>query len=158
MNFPDSFLGARADALMDIVILSLAIIIPIILYSYRKVKNGEYATHKRIQLWLGIALLIVVIIFEMDMRQHGGIFEMVKGSRFEGTLFLNASIYFHTFLSITTSIIWLILILVSMRKFDKDPVPNSFSKRHKFWGKIGMIDMILTGITGVQLYICGFIL
>lgn len=158
MEFPASFLGARADALMDIVILSLAFIIPIILFSYKTVKEGNYALHKKIQLTLGIVLLLVVIIFEMDMRNHGGIFEMVKGSRYEGTTFLNASIYIHTFFSITTSLIWLVLIIASLFKFSKDPLPNAFSKRHRFWGKLGMIDMILTGLTGVQLYICGFFL
>ncbi len=158
MNYPDSFLGARTDALMDIVILSLAIIIPIVLYSYKTAKRGDYATHKKTQIILFIVLAVVVYLFEMDMKNNGGIFEMVKGSMFEGTTFLNASIYFHTFLSISTSFIWLLLIIVSLIKFDRDPKPNNFSKTHKIVGRIGMIDMVLTGITGAQLYVCGFYL
>ena len=158
MTFPDSFLGARADALMDIVVLSLAIIVPIVIWSYLTVKNKHYKKHKKIQLVLFIVLAIVVVIFEMDMKAHGGIFEMVKGSRFEGTGFMNFSIYFHTFLSITTSMIWFVLIVLSLVKFPKDPKPNKFSKSHKIWGRIGMIDMILTGLTGVQLYIIGFVM
>jgi uncharacterized membrane protein YozB (DUF420 family) len=105
-----------------------------------------------------VVLFIVVLLFEYDMKQNGGIFEMVKGSSYEGTFFLNFMIYFHTFLSITTSLIWIVLIIVSLRKFDKSPKPNSFSKTHKFWGKIGMWDMALTCITGLILYIFGFIL
>ena len=55
------------------------------------------------------------------MKQNGGIFEMVKGSAYENTFFLNFMIYFHTFLSITTSLIWIILITVSLIKFGKNP-------------------------------------
>jgi len=158
MDIPDSFLGARADALMDLVILSLAIIVPVIIYSYQTVKKGNYAKHKKIQLTLFAVLVVVVGLFEYDMGTHGGIFEMVKGSRYEGTTFLNASIYTHTLFAITTSLIWLVLIIFSLFKFSKDPKPNQFSKAHKFWGRIGMIDMLLTGITAVQLYIVGFFL
>ena len=151
-------MGSRADALMDLVILSLVIIIPIVIYSWNTVRKKKFKKHKNTQIILFVVLLIVVMLFELDMKAHGGIFEMVKGSRFENTTFMSVSIYFHTFLSITTSLIWFILIVFSVFKFDKTPKPNSFSKTHKLWGKIGMIDMILTGITGVQLYIIGFVL
>src|SRR5690606_17884164 len=101
---------------------------------------------------------IVVLLFEYDMKQNGGIFEMVEGSSYEGTFFLTFIIYFHTFLSITTSLIWAILIIASLVKFDRSPKPNKFSKTHKFWGRLGMWDMALTCITGLMLYIFGFIL
>jgi hypothetical protein len=71
---------------------------------------------------------------------------------------MNLSIYIHMFFSITTSIIWLLLIIFSLIKFPSDPHPNGFSKSHKFWGRLGMIDMVLTGLTGLELYIVGFVL
>jgi len=67
-------------------------------------------------------------------------------------------IYFHTFLSITTSIIWIFLIIASLIKFGKNPRPGKFSKTHRFWGKIGMWDMGLTCVTGLILYVYGFVL
>jgi len=36
-----------------------------------------------------IILFVVVLLFEFDMQQNGGIFEMIKGSAYEGTFFLN---------------------------------------------------------------------
>jgi uncharacterized membrane protein YozB (DUF420 family) len=114
--------------------------------------------HKRIQLTMFIILFFVVLLFEYDMKQNGGIFEMVKGSAYEGTFFLNFTIYFHVFLSISTSLIWIILIIASLIKFGKNPKPGKFSKTHKLWGKIGMWDMALTCITGLMLYIFGFVL
>ncbi len=159
LEFPPSIFGARCDLLMDIVVVCMAIILPLLWFSMKKVKvEKNYKLHKNIQLTMFIVLLFVVLLFEYDMKQHGGIFEMVKGSSYEGTFFLNFMIYFHTFLSITTSLIWIILIPVSLFKFGKNPQPNNFSKTHKIWGKIGMWDMALTCITGLILYIYGFVL
>jgi hypothetical protein len=60
------------------------------------------------------------------------------------------------FFSITTALIWLALTIASLRKFPAPPVPGPFSASHKLWGRIGMIDMALTGITGIELYVVGF--
>lgn len=139
ISFPPSMFGARCDLLMDIVVISMVIILPLLWYSYKKVKEErQYALHKNIQLLMFIILFFVVLLFEYDMQQNGGIFEMVKGSAYEGTFFLNFMIYFHTLLSITTSIIWIVLIIASLKKFGKNPKPSKFSKSHKLWGKIGM--------------------
>jgi len=84
-----------------------------------------------------IILSFVVILFELDMQQNGGIFEMVKGSSYENTFFLNFMIYFHTFLSITTSLIWIVLIIASLIKFgSKNLRPGKFSKIHRFWARL----------------------
>ena len=159
MPFPPSVCGARCDVLMDIVVVSMVIILPLLWYSFKKVRHERnYRRHKNIQLGMFIILFFVVLLFEYDMKQNGGIFAMVKGSAYEGTFFLNFMIYFHTFLSITTSAIWIILIILSLKKFGRDPRPGKFSKTHKFWGRIGMWDMALTCITGLILYVFGFVL
>jgi hypothetical protein len=157
--FPPSMFGARCDVLMDVVVISMIIILPLLWYSVKKVKHDKnYLLHKRIQLIMFLVLFFVVLLFEYDMKQHGGIFEMVKGSSYEGTFYLNFLIYFHTFLSITTSLIWIILIIFSLKRFDINPRPNAFSKTHKIWGTIGVWDMALTCITGLLLYVYGFVL
>ncbi len=148
----------NTDILIDIVNFSFVVIVPALIYSWMKVRKGEYSFHKKIQLTLFAVLFVAVILFEVDLKMRGGIFEMVKDSQFAGTTFLNSLIWFHMFVSITTSFIWVGLIAGSLWKFTSPPMPNSFSGIHKFWGKIGMIDMILTGITGVMLYVLGFAL
>ena len=158
MFFPPSIFGARCDVLMDIVVVSMLIILPLLFYSFKKVRNERnYRLHKNIQLGMFIILFFVILLFEYDMKQNGGIFEMVKGSGYDGTFFLDFMIYFHTFLSITTSLIWTVLIIVSLYKFGKNPKPGKFSKTHKIWGRIGMLDMALTCITGLILYVFGFV-
>lgn len=98
ITFPPSFLGARCDLLMDIVVISMVIILPLLWYSYKKVKNQhQYKLHKNVQLTMFVILFFVVLLFEYNMQQNGGIFNMVKGSAYENTFFLNFMIYFHTF-------------------------------------------------------------
>jgi len=144
---------------MDIVVVSMAIILPLLWYFYRKVRHErKYRVHKNIQVTMSLILLFVVLLFEYDMQQHGGIFAMVKESSYAGTFFLNFIIYLHTFLSITTSIIWIYLVIASLKKFGKDPKPGKFSRTHRLWGKIGMWDMALTCITGLMVYVYGFVL
>jgi putative membrane protein len=142
--------------LIDVVNASFIVIVPALIYSWIKVRNGEYGLHKKVQITLFAILFVAVILFELDLRQRGGIFEMVKDSRYAGTSFLNGLIWFHIFVSITTSFIWIGLVAFSLWKFPSPPIPNRFSGIHKLFGKIGMIDMILTGITGVMLYVLGF--
>jgi putative membrane protein len=146
----------NTDILIDIVNFSFIVIVPTLIYSWVKVRKGEYSSHKKIQLILFAILFVTVILFELDLRARGGIFKMVEQSQFAGAAFLNGLIWFHMFVSITTSFIWIGLVAFSLWKFASPPVPNKFSGVHKFFGKIGMIDMILTGITGVMLYVLGF--
>lgn len=146
----------NTDILIDVVNFSFIVIVPTLIYSWIKVRRGEYSVHKKVQLMLFAVLFVAVVLFELDLRARGGIFEMVKDSQFAGTAFLNGLIWFHMLTSITTSIIWIGLIAMSLWKFATPPVPNSFSGVHKFFGKIGMVDMILTGVTGVMLYVLGF--
>ena len=68
---PNGFLGTRADLLMDIVIVSLAIILPVLWFSWTRVRRRAYAVHKRTQLTLGITLAVVVSLFEADLRMAG---------------------------------------------------------------------------------------
>ncbi len=155
--FPAGFLGTRADILIDIVTLSFIVILPVLITSWwlaRSKKN--YASHRKIQLTLGITLGIVVAIFEYDLSASGGIFELTKGGIYEGTAILNWTIYIHTFFSVLTSIIWVTLIIASLIKFKNPPKPNEFSRTHRFWGKTGMVTMFMAGITSPPLYYFGF--
>ena len=153
------FLGTRADWLMDLVIVSLVVIVPVILYSWYRVRQQGYGRHKKIQVWLTVTLAIAVLLFEVDLRMSGGLDELTKASGYYGTTLLDASTYIHLFFSVTTSIIWIVLIIVSLRRFPSPPVPvRSFRRTHRFWGIVGAVWMIMTGLTGLELYVLGFAL
>ena len=155
--FPPGFLGTRADMLIDIVTLSFVIILPLLIYSWRLVRvHRNYRLHRNVQLTLGTSLAIVVAIFEYDLAVSGGIFELTRGSAYEGTLVLNGTIYVHTAFAIATSVVWVGLIVFSLVRFPNPPTPGAFSKVHRFWGRVGMITMMVAGATALPLYYFGF--
>jgi hypothetical protein len=153
---PAGFLGTRADILMDIVLLSFIVILPALCWSWWQVRSRQYTTHKRTQLTLAAILFVAVALFEADLKLSGGIFELTAESRYAGTTLLNSWIYGHTVVAILTSLIWVVLIILSLKRFPVPAAPGAFSKTHRFWGRAGMITMILTGLSAFPLYYYGF--
>ena len=153
---PPGFLGTRADILLDLVIVSLVVVVPVLAYSWMKVRQRRYSLHKGMQLTLLIVLGVAVTAFEINMRMLGGIFEATRASAYAGTATLDFWIWFHTACAIATTVLWIALAILSVRRFPRPPVPNDFSARHRFWGRTGMILMGLTGVTSLPLYVYGF--
>ena len=155
---PQGFLGTNADLLMDIVLVSFALILPALVFSWRIARKKNYSGHKKTQLVLGGGLAFVVVLFEADLSLSGGIFELTKASSYAGTAVLKAWIYGHTVVAILTSISWLVLTIWSLRRFDKPPRPSDFSKTHRRLGISGMLLMMATGLSAFPLYYYGFYL
>lgn len=155
---PQGFLGTRADILIDLIIVSIVLIVPTLAYSFVKARRREYAVHRRIQLTLASVLAVAILLFEIDLRMSGGIVELTRESRYAGTDFLNGSIYFHLIFSVSSAILWTWLTFASLKRFPSPPAPARFSRTHRFWGRVAMIDMTLTGVTGIELYVIGFVL
>ena len=65
----DGFLGTRASLMLDVVFVSVIAVIPLLLWSISLVRYRQnYRLHKRIQVMLGLVLLVAVTLFEVDMR------------------------------------------------------------------------------------------
>ncbi|MDW8260873.1 MAG: DUF420 domain-containing protein [Gammaproteobacteria bacterium] len=136
--------------------VSFVIIVPILAFSWLQARRGAYRLHKRVQITLLIVLGSAVGLFEYHLRTLGGIFAATAASAYAGTTTLNFWIWFHTVCAIATTVLWLTLALVSLRRFPKPPAPNDFSRRHRPWGRAGMILMALTGLTSIPVYLYGF--
>ena len=156
--FPQGFLGTRADLLMDVVIVALVAVVPIVGYNWRLARGGNFQRHKTLQIALAVLLGAVVGLFEYNLRLQGGIFVATAASSYAGTTTLNFWIYLHTFFAITTILVWVVLIIASLRRFPKPPAPNAFSRTHRHWGRIGMIWMLVTRLTSIPVYIYGYAL
>lgn len=156
--FPQGFLGTRADLLMDIVIVALVAVVSIVLYNWSLARHRRYARHRTLQLALAGLLALVVGLFEYNLRLQGGIFAATASSSYAGTVTLDFWIYLHTFFAITTVVLWAVLIFASLRRFPQPPEPGPFSATHRRWGRIGMVWMLLTGVTSLPVYVLGFAL
>lgn len=154
--FGSSFLGARGDALIDIGILSIVAVVPILLWSWSLARRKQWALHKRVQLATATLLGIVVLLFEIDLNQLGGIFKVTADSAYAGTATLNFWIWIHTAFAISSTVVWLFLVLASLIKFPSPPEPKFFTS-HRYFGRLAMILMLGSGATAIPMYIYGFI-
>ena len=155
---PPGFLGTRGDILMDLVVLSFIVILPALVISWRAARAGRFTEHRAIQVTLVVVLAVAVGLFEIDLKMSGGIFELTSQSSFAGTSLLNSLIYGHTAVAITSVLVWLPLVVLSLRRFPSPPVSNEFGITHRRWGRIGMVLMMASGASAVPLYYVGFAL
>lgn len=153
---PQGFLGTRGDILMDLVVLSFLVILPVLMISWRAARRGNYAQHRAIQISLVLVLAVAVGLFEVDLKLSGGIFELTRESSYAGTTLLNGLIYGHTLVAIGSTLVWVPLVIVSLRKFANPPVSNAFGPTHRKWGRLGMLLMMASGLSAVPLYYLGF--
>jgi hypothetical protein len=103
-----------------------------------------------------VVLVVVVSLFEMDMEAKGGFFKFAEESSFHDTLTLDVSYWIHMVLVSVTSLAWLVLVPLSWWRFGKPPKPGTFSKTHRLLGRIGLIGMVLTSVSGVELCAVAF--
>ena len=64
----DGFLGSRASIGMDVVIVGLVLLLPILFVSIMAVRQGRYRLHKSLQIFIMVALLAAILVFEIDIR------------------------------------------------------------------------------------------
>lgn len=151
------FLGTPASIMMDVVVCSLVLVVPALLWSvYLARFRRQFALHKQVQLVLGVVLLIVVVLFEVDIRLHGGFWEMAQESAYYQTAFLRNLLSVHLFFSISTVFIWAVTYATALKSFPSPPRPGSFSPKHKVMAWISVVDMVATVVTGLMVYYFGF--
>ena len=69
---------------------------------------------------------------------------------------LNGLIYGHMLVAIGATLVWVPLVILSLRRFPNPPRSTEFGSTHRRWGRLGMTLMILSGTSAVPLYYVGF--
>jgi len=157
----DGFLGNRATFMLDVVFLAMFVVVPVMGWSIYQVKyRRRYLLHKRVQVSIGLVLLIVVTLFEIDMRVNGWR-ERAAASPYYSALWtegwVNWSLWIHLTFAVSTSLLWIFVIVQALRKFPRPPLPNEYGPRHKFWATIAAVDLCLTALTGWTFYWLAFV-
>lgn len=163
--FQSGFLGYQTTFMLDFVVCALALVVPLLLYSLWLVKvRRNYLGHKRLQIALGLILLVAVTAFEVDVQLvHGGWENIVARQPLdEAQLAAKISsvrpwLLVHLLFAVTTPVLWTITITLALRRFGKKPQPGSHSRLHAVLGWASTLDITLTSITGLLFYYVAFI-
>ena len=174
----DGFLGTRASLMLDVVFLAMFALLPVLAGSIWLVRyRRQFAWHKRIQIALAVVLGVTVLLFEVDMRQHGwreraiespyysspaepghvAEFLFVRVLQFEQPPgWVDVSLSVHLVFAVSTAFVWGWVVVRALLKFPAPPEPGAHSASHKRWGWVAATDLALTSLTGWVFYYLAF--
>ena len=147
---------SRASIMLDIVSVGMLLILPLLTYSLWLIKKRRnFEKHKKLQLTMGLGLLIVVLLFELDIRINGWTHLAEPSPYYNSILF--PFLYFHVTIASITTLLWIITIVTALKKFPNPPGPSTFSSKHIKIARAAAFFMYLTGITGWIFYWMAFV-
>ncbi|MCA8988616.1 MAG: DUF420 domain-containing protein [Planctomycetaceae bacterium] len=158
------FLGYDSSLMLDVVVCALVLVVPVLVYSISLAKfSKKFGLHKAIQLGLGVALLLTVALFEIDIRMHGGWQNIVNKDPAsprvspEQLQLISQSLTVHLVFAISTPVLWIWTTVEALRRFPDPTAPSAYSRRHKTLAWLTTVDLVLTSATGLLFYYLAFI-
>ena len=156
------FLGTRGSLMLDVVFLAMFAVLPLLALSIYLVKQKQYALHKRINLVLGVVLLIAVLAFEVDMRFFTDWEVLAKESPYfdeqnKWTSIVGMALVIHLCFAIPTLLLWIFVIVQALRKFPSPPIPGDHSGAHSKSAWLAAGGMLMTAVTGGTFYYLAFV-
>jgi hypothetical protein len=153
----DGFIpGSRGSFMLDVVVLGMMALLPLVWISIWIVRRSKaYKTHRNLMVGLSIALAVVVVLFELEMRLIGWR-HLAQVSPFYDSL-VPISLGIHLFFAITTFLSLTLTIFQALKRFDNPPRPNEFSQKHKLTGKAAAYGLTFTSISGWIFYYLAFV-
>ena len=154
----DGFLGTRASLMLDILVLVMLAVVVILGWSIYQVKfRRRFQLHKWTQLTLGAAVLVVVILFEIDIRLHGWEIRAagIEGGRAPAIVWY--ALYVHLVFAVSSLILWPVTIFLALRNFPNPPHPGVHSRVHVPLARVAALDMVMTTVTGWVFYWLAFV-
>ncbi len=152
----DGFLGTRASLGMDVVCVSLFAVLPVLAMSVHLVRHRKnYAAHKRIQLAVSAALVVAIVVFEIDMRLVSGWKpRAVESGYWPSGVFTALGV--HLCFAITTVVLWTWVVVEALRRFPVPPGPGTHGPRHRVLARLAAADLVMTAVTGWLFYYVAF--
>jgi putative membrane protein len=154
----DGFLGTRASLMLDILVLAMLAVVVILSWSIYQVKfRRRYQLHKWTQVTLGAAVLVVVVLFEIDIRINGWELRAagIEGERAPAIVWY--ALYVHLVFAISSLILWPVTIVFALRNFPNPPCPGPHSRVHVPLARVAAFDMMMTAVTGWVFYWLAFV-
>jgi putative membrane protein len=154
----DGFLGTRAPLMVDVVFLAMFAVVLVLAWSIYQVKfRRHYQLHKWTQVTLGCILLVVVVLFEIDIRLHGWEERAAGRIGAHPASIVIAALSLHLVFAISTVILWPLTIGLAIANFSNPPAPGRHSRIHIPLARTAAVGMVLTAITGWIFYWLAFV-
>jgi hypothetical protein len=154
----DGFLGTRAPLVLDVLCLAMLVVMAGLGWSIYQVKvRRRYTVHKYTQITLAMILLVVIVLFEIDIRLHGWESRAagVAGGRPAAAVWY--ALYVHLLFAVTTVVLWPLTIFLALRNFPNPPRPALHSRIHVPLARVAALGMVLTTLTGWVFYWMAFV-
>ena len=167
----NGFLGTRASIMRDVVFVAMFVVLAVMAWSIFLVRfRQQYTLHKRIQLTLGLVLLVTVSAFEVDMQwltewelraapspYFVPDFSSATPAAAKWGSTVGRSLLVHLSFAVPTFALWVFVIIQGLRHFPNPPLPAPYSRRHKLWGRLAAFGMTMTSLTGWVFYYLAFV-
>ncbi len=154
----DGFLGTRASLAMDTMVTLMVLVVLALAWSVYQVRVGRrFQLHRAFQLGLSCALLVAIVLFEMDVRFNG--WEERSAGAVDGTASTAVwtALGIHLIFAVFSVLLWPVVIVRAMRNFGRSPRPGAHSAWHRRWAPIGAIGMTLTAVSCWVFYWLAFV-
>ena len=145
---------SRASLVFDVVFVSLLALLVLVVASLWAVSRGQYRVHKGCQLVSTLALAVVLVYFEIDIRQSGWTHLATPSPYYHTILF--PFLYMHIGVASIALFLWTTTLWHALRRFSHPPIPGAFSHRHRRQGKWAIRSLVATAITGWMFYWMAF--
>jgi len=150
------FEQSRAPISLDILAIVLLIIVPIQLLSLLLLwRRKAYRGHMILQLVIASLLGPAVLAFEIQIRIYGWR-HLAELSPYYDSWVLPALV-FHLIWAIPALLLWVFMIYGALKNFGLSPKPSKYSIIHKRMGRLAVITMMGTGLTGWLFYWLAFL-
>ena len=144
--------------MIDVVCLAMIGVVLVLAWSIYQVKiRRRYRLHKWTQITLGIVVLVVVILFEVDIRLHGWEERAANAIGGRPAQAVYGALYIHLVFAISTVILWPVTIALAVANFGEPPKPGPHSRVHIPLARTAAADMVLTALTGWVFYWLAFV-
>jgi len=132
-----------------VIVTIITVLAPFIcLYAIRQIKQKKMEQHIKVQKRLFFLCVIAVLALEGQIRFSGGSGSLIQNSPYIKDIFFNNLLIAHIVGAIITYVLWIVLFILSNRKYKKENF-KSFASIHKKIGYIVLIGLFYTAITAV---------
>ena len=150
------FLGSRASSAFDLAYLILLLLIPTLVWSLELlILRKNYLLHKRVQLSITLAFLVATAVFFAAFFLNGWRHRAAPSvSEIPAITYMTLTI--HLVFWLITGLIWMWLLVQSLRKIPNPPQACEFGPFYIFWSVMLALQLFLTTLTGWEFYLLAF--